>query len=48
MQALNFLNSLNCVKYGVEISNCQCCTLFIEYCTMCAILHTKIGPGLSY
>jgi hypothetical protein len=24
----------------------QNCTLFIQYCTKCAILHTKIGPGL--
>jgi hypothetical protein len=23
----------------------QYCTLFIQYCTKCAILHTKIGPG---
>jgi hypothetical protein len=22
----------------------QYCTLFIQYCTKCAILHTKIGP----
>jgi hypothetical protein len=23
----------------------QYCTLFIQYCTQCAILHTKIGPA---
>ena len=28
---------------GVEISNFQYCTVFIEYCK-CAILHTKISP----
>ena len=26
----------------------QYCTLFHQYCTKCAILHTKIGPGVSF
>ena len=43
-QALIF----ECVIYRVEISNFQYCTLFIEYCTKCSILHTKIGPGLFF
>ena len=26
----------------------QYCTLLHQYCTKCAILHTKIGPGKNF
>ena len=34
-QISNFNTAHFCIQY---------CTLFIQYCTKCAILHTKIGP----
>jgi hypothetical protein len=36
-QTSNFNTAQFCIQY---------CTLFIQYCTKCAILHTKIGPVL--
>jgi hypothetical protein len=36
---LKFISNFNTAHFRI-----QYCTLFIQYCTKCAILHTKIGP----